>query len=86
MVEEEDGEGWYYGCGERSLWKCGWGHSCWSDDAFGRSEDEIDVGEREGESYCLAGENLEGVRAERFLRGNGSQSAVDKCWRCCLFR
>ena len=45
VAEEEDGEGWYWGGGERSLWKCGRCRSCRGDDAFGRFEDEADVGE-----------------------------------------
>ena len=86
VAEENDGQGWYYGGRERSVWECGRGCSCWGDDAVGRSEDKADVGEGEGESWSVAREDLEGVRAEGFLCGNGSQSAVDKRWRCCLFR
>lgn len=72
LAEEEDGEGCCYGKGERSLWERGRGHSCWGDDAVGRFEDEADVGEGEGESWDAACEYFEGVRAEGFVRGNGS--------------
>ena len=86
VAEEEDGERWYNGGGKRSLWKRGRGCSCCGDDAVGRSEDEADVGEGKRESWSVAYEDLERIRAQGLLCGNGSQSAVDKCWRCCLFR
>lgn len=86
VAEEEDGEGWYNGGGERSLWEYGRGRGCWGNDTVGRFEDEADVGEGEGESWSVAGEDYAGVRAKDFLCGNGSQSAVDKCWGCYLSR
>lgn len=86
VAEEGDGEGRCYGGGERSLWECCRGRSCWVDDAVRRFENQADVGEGEGEGWSVADEDFEGVRAEGLCRGNGSQSAVDKCWRCCLFR
>ena len=86
VAKEEDGKGERHGCGKRSLWQCGRGCSCWGDDAVGRLKNEAYVGEGEREGWGSAAEDLKGVWTECFLCGNGPQSAVDKCWRCCLFR